>query len=101
MRLEGPGTWRWSRMAQSDGQSSKKRIVVSSSEVAAAKLKIERAKASGRAGDSATQAIRDPKKDRCRPIRPGGRGPRQWRGPLTGGGRLERLFGDLHDVQGG
>jgi hypothetical protein len=64
MRLEGPGTWRWSRMAQSDGQSSKKRIVVSSSEVAAAKLKIERAKASGRDVDSATQAIADAKKDR-------------------------------------
>jgi hypothetical protein len=51
-------------MAQSDGQSSKKRIVVSSSEVAAAKLKIERAKASGRDVDSATQAIADAKKDR-------------------------------------
>lgn len=43
-------------MTQSS-QSAKKRIVVTSSQVAAAKLKIERAKISGRTVDAATRAI--------------------------------------------
>jgi hypothetical protein len=48
-------------MAQSSGGRSKKRIVVTPSQVAAAKLKIEMARASGRTVDAATQAIANAK----------------------------------------